>query len=180
MQDSVSCKSLCRAIQCNQSVIEMKFKHLLSLLCLAGLTATAQADCIDSAADAWGVNSVVLRAIGWHESGLKSSAVGSPNRNGTRDFGAFQINESVLRQYGVSKEESLVGCRSAEIAAKHLKRQMDEFGNTWRAVGAYHSRTPARANWYASRIQAILKRWQVIDANAPEIPGAKLAPNQPN
>jgi hypothetical protein len=122
------------------------------------------ADCIDSAATHHGVNSTVLRAIGWHESKLKSWAIGK-NSNGTIDVGAFQINSihfSRLASYGVTKEALLDGCVSAYVGAWHYKQQIAIFGNTWAAVGAYHSATPARQAWYANQIAGVLQSWGVI------------------
>lgn len=142
--------------------------------------ALASADCIDTAAEEHGVNSHVLRAIGWHESRLKSKAVSPPNRNGTRDFGAFQINTAVLASYGLTTADVMDGCKAAQVAAKHLRRQMNDYGNTWKAVGAYHSRTPARSTWYANQIQGVLKGWQLLPKDTPQVPGPMAAPNQPN
>lgn len=122
------------------------------------------ADCIDSAATHHGVNSAVLRAIGWHESKLKSWAIGK-NSNGTIDVGAFQINSihfSRLASYGVTKEALFDGCVSAYVGAWHYKHQIAIFGNTWAAVGAYHSVTPARQAWYANQIAGVLQGWGVI------------------
>ena len=42
------------------------------------------------------------------------------------------------------------------------RRQVERHGNTWAAVGAYHSATPAFAAAYANRIATILVRWQVL------------------
>lgn len=137
----------------------------LAVICTALSTSIAHgADCIDSAAIHHGVNSAVLRAIGWHESGLKPSAIGK-NSNGTVDVGAFQINSihfPKLASYGVTREALLNGCISAYVGAWHYKRQIAVFGNTWAAVGAYHSVTPARQAWYANRIAGVLQGWGVI------------------
>ena len=32
-------------------------------------------------------------------------------------------------------------CKNVYIAAWHLKQKMNRYGNTWQAVGAYHSET---------------------------------------
>lgn len=143
----------------------------------------AAADCIDQAAAHHGVNAYVLRAIGWHESRLKPGAVGK-NTNGTIDIGAFQINSmhlSELAKYGVDKVALLDGCTAAYVGAWHYKKQIAQFGNTWAAVGAYHSRTPARSAWYANQIASILIRWKVLPKGALPYTGVTLlSPNQPN
>jgi len=62
------------------------------------------------------------------------------------------------------------GCVSADVAAWHYRRQVDLFGDGWAAVGAYHSRTTARAAWYANQVAAILMRWNVMPRAALPFP----------
>jgi len=124
----------------------------------------ARADCIDDAAARHQVDALVLRAIGWQESRLQPAALGR-NANGSIDVGAFQINSvhlAELHRYGIERSALADGCVSAEVAAWHYRRQVDLYGDGWRAVGAYHSHTPALAARYANQIAAILMRWQVI------------------
>lgn len=150
------------------------------LVSLMGATGAA-ADCIDSAAAYHGVNPYVLRAIGWHESRLRPDAV-SRNSNGTIDIGAFQINSIHLRelsQYGIGEKGLKDGCVAAYVGAWHYRKQIREYGNTWAAVGAYHSRTPARQAWYANQIAAILMKWGVMPKGPLPYTGVPLlAPNQ--
>jgi soluble lytic murein transglycosylase-like protein len=135
----------------------------LAAAMLAGMhPGRARADCIDDAAAHHGVNPLVLRAIGWQESRLRPGAVGR-NANGTVDIGAFQINSIHLRRlaaHGVGAPQLADGCVSAYVAAWHYRRQVAEFGDTWQAVGAYHSRTPALSARYAKSVAAIVSRWQ--------------------
>jgi lysozyme-related protein Hpa2 len=160
----------------------LKFAKLFLFFC-AGLGAFAQAhaDCIHEAALHHGVNPHVLRAIGWHESRLRPHAIGH-NQNGTVDIGAFQINSmhlGKLSKYGVNASSLKNGCVSAYVAAWHYKKQVYEYGNTWRAVGAYHSRTPARSAWYANAIAKVLIQWHVLPSGAlPYARSKTLAPGQ--
>lgn len=134
--------------------------------------ACARADCIDDAAARHHVNALVLRAIGWQESRLQPQALGH-NANGSIDLGAFQINSvhlSELGRYGIDRAALSDGCTSAEVAAWHYRRQVEQQGNSWQAVGAYHSSTPARAAWYANRIAAILTRWNALPPGALPFP----------
>ncbi len=143
------------------------------LVVLAAIASSAHADCIDEAAAHHQVNALVLRAIGWQESRLRPDAIGH-NANGTVDLGAFQINSvhlPDLARHGITPAALADGCVCAEVAAWHYRRQIERFGNTWRAVGAYHSATPARADAYANRIAAVLTRWRVLPASAPPPPG---------
>lgn len=133
---------------------------------LALATPCAHADCIADAAARHQVNAEVLRAIGWQESRLQPAALGR-NANGSIDVGAFQINSvhlTELGRYGIGASALADGCVSAEVAAWHYRRQVDRDGDSWLAVGGYHSRNPARAAWYANRIASILMRWHVMPA----------------
>jgi len=136
------------------------------------LAPAARADCIDDAAARHQVNAMVLRAIGWHESRLQPPALGH-NANGSTDVGAFQINSihlSELARHGIDRAALADGCTSAEVAAWHYRRQVDRLGNSWQAVGAYHSATPERAAWYANRIATILMRWNTLPIGALPFP----------
>ena len=150
-------------------------------LALASAVPLAHADCIDDAAARHQVNADVLRAIGWHESRLRPAAVGH-NANGSVDVGAFQINSihlPELARLGIARTALADGCVCAEVAAWHYRRQVDLQGDGWQAVGAYHSRTAARAAWYANQIAAILMRWNVMPPGALPFPTDRtLAPRQ--
>jgi len=145
---------------------------------LSGAVFPANADCIDDAAVRHQVNPLVLRAIGWHESRLQPGAL-ARNANGSIDVGAFQINSihlPELGRFGVDSAALADGCVSADVAAWHYRRQVDLHGDSWQAVGAYHSQTPARAAWYANQIAAILMRWNVMRAGELPFPAEQTLP----
>ena len=149
---------------------------------LAATNVAAHADCIDDAAARHQVDAYVLRAIGWHESRLRPAAIGR-NADGSVDVGAFQINSvhlPELARHGIARTALTDGCVSAEVAAWHYRRQIDLQGDGWQAVGAYHSRTAARAAWYANQIAAILMRWNVMPSGPLPFPADRtLAPERP-
>lgn len=151
-------------------------------LVLAVVAPAAHADCIDAAAARHHVNAVVLRAIGWQESRLQPRALGR-NANGSVDVGVFQINSvhlAELARYGVDRASLADACVSADVAAWHYRRQVERQGDTWLAVGAYHSRTAARSAWYANRIATILMRWKALPAGLLPFPADRtLAPDAP-
>ena len=158
-------------------------------LCLAAFVAVlatasppSHADCIADAAARHQVNADVLRAIGWQESRLQPAALGR-NADGSVDMGAFQINSvhlPELARHGIDRAALADGCVCAEVAAWHYRRQVDLLGDNWLAVGHYHSRTPARAAWYANQIAAILMRWKALPGGALPFPtGRALAPGRP-
>lgn len=163
--------------------IRFNTSSLAAALAFAAMALPARADCIDAAAARHHVNAVVLRAIGWQESGLQPGALGH-NANGSVDVGAFQINSTHLAElarHGIDRASLSDGCVSAEVAAWHYRRQVDQQGDTWQAVGAYHSHTAARAAWYANRIATILMRWKLMPAGALPFPAElTLAPDAPD
>ena len=136
---------------------------VLVLVSFAG-TPSAWADCFDAAARYHQVNPWVLRAIAWSESHNQPWAL-HRNENGSIDYGLMQINSAhldELKSYGVSSATLMQGCPNVYVAAWHLKRQMLKYGNSWEAVGAYHSETPALRNRYAAQIIATLREWKVL------------------
>lgn len=127
-----------------------------ALLALASHDATA--DCFKQAAAYHRVNPLILRAIAWQESRGRPEAV-NVNRNGSTDYGMMQINSIHLRelaQYGVSQKQLMDSCTSVYVAAWHLRKKMNKYGNNWDAVGAYHSETKTERDKYASAIKAIV------------------------
>jgi len=153
------------------------FASALVPIIAALVSARAGADCIDDAAAHHRVNALVLRAIGWQESRLDPQARNS-NRNGTVDIGAFQINSvhlPVLARHGVDRATLADACVSAYVGAWHYAQQMSAFGNTWAAVGAYHSRQPERAAAYANGVAAQLMRWGAMARGPLPYPAASAA-----
>ncbi|WOD17979.1 lytic transglycosylase domain-containing protein [Paraburkholderia kirstenboschensis] len=138
---------------------------------LAGITLLASAgsacaDCFDEAAKYQKVNPLVLRAIAWQESHNRPDAQ-HKNANGSTDYGVMQINSihlPTLAQYGISQGTLMEPCKNVYIAAWHLRRQMNKYGNSWQAIGAYHSETPALRDKYAQQIAAILRKWNLMPA----------------
>jgi soluble lytic murein transglycosylase-like protein len=127
----------------------------------------AHADCFDEAARYQKVNPLILRAIAWQESHNRPEAL-HKNANGSTDYGLMQINSihlPTLAQYGISTNTLMEPCKNVYIAAWHLRQQMNKYGNTWQAVGAYHSETPALRDKYAQQIVAILQKWNLMRAS---------------
>ena len=120
-------------------------------------------DCITAAAAHHQVSPYILRAIAWQESRLNPAAV-NRNRNGSVDYGAMQINSIHLPRlaaFGVDEKRLMEPCVSAYVGAWLLREQFERYGNSWQAVGAYHSRTPALNARYAAGVRRTLARWGV-------------------
>ena len=137
------------------------------MLVLGSLAAHAAGDCFEQAGSYQGVNPTVLRAIVWFESKGNASAV-HRNADGSVDIGQAQINSihfSTLARYGVPRHALTDACVNVFVAAWLLKQKMVRHGNTWRAIGAYHSETPAHRDAYARSIQRVLLSWGELQAD---------------
>ncbi len=123
-------------------------------LCMAG---QAHADCITDAAQRYHVNPDVLRAIAYYESHLNPDAL-NHDANGTVDVGIMQINSihfPTLRREGIDLKQLQDPAVNADVGAALLRDAVNQYGPTWRAVGAYHSRTPSLGSEYAHAVHQI-------------------------
>ncbi|WP_321787839.1 lytic transglycosylase domain-containing protein [Paraburkholderia sp. J94] len=118
-------------------------------------------ECFEKAGAYQGVNPLVLRAVAWRESKGDATAI-NHNSNGSIDVGQLQINSihfSELARQGIPHRALTDPCVNIFVAAWLLKQKMVRYGNTWRAIGAYHSESPRERDAYARSIQAILISW---------------------
>lgn len=108
---------------------------------------------INMAAAAYGVNPNKLLAIAIVESGLRHNVTNS-NRNGTTDYGMFQINtvvkENECRSFPI---ETLWG--NAMCAAKMLSKHKKHSDKDPYWVGRYHSKTPTKKRAYFYKVQKV-------------------------
>lgn len=111
--------------------------------------------CWDSAAKYHGVDPWLLYSIAYTESRFNPNAVGK-NKNGTYDLGMMQINDRVwlpkLNKMGITKKMLKDPCVSIYVGAWILKQNINEFGYTAKAIGAYNSRTPVHNQRYAKKV----------------------------
>lgn len=136
------------------------FCAALAWLSMCG-AAHAADDCFNEAAAYQGVNPWVLRAVAWYESKGDPGAI-HQNANGSIDVGQAQINSihfGALAREGVPHRALTDPCVNVYVAAWLLKQKMVKYGNTWRAIGAYHSETPKQRDAYARSIQQVLVGW---------------------
>lgn len=138
---------------------------------------TTRSDCVLSAAEYHHVNPNILLAIAIVESRLRPDA-SHLNANGTSDMGLMQINSvhlNELAKYGVKREDLYDGCKNVYTGAWILRKRLNEYGNTWAAIGAYHSATPALRDEYAARVHSTV-RWLLDSGYAyPERPETQAA-----
>lgn len=140
----------------------MRIQHISAALLLVSVSFSATADCFDDAAAFHGVNPWILRAISVVETnGCRASQV-ERNSNGSVDVGCTQTNSihfPELRRYGVEPHELLDPCKSVHVAAWLLRKKMIKHGNTWNAIGAYHSETPRHRDRYAAKVRSVISTW---------------------
>ena len=134
-----------------------------------GYQETNHTSCISPASEFHQVNGWVLASILKVESSFNPKAL-NRNRNGTVDVGIGQINSlhfKELSKYGISPESLQDACIGTYVAAWHLAKQKKTYGNTWFAIGAYHSATP----YFNSRYQALVYNTMV---DFGQMPGPKM------
>ena len=112
--------------------------------------------CWSGAAQYHGVDLWLLYSIALVESNMNPKVIGR-NKNGSLDLGMMQINTiwlNDLARYGINSTQLMDGCTSVYVGAWILAKNFRTYGNTWRAIGAYNSGTPAIGYNYAKKVYA--------------------------
>lgn len=133
-----------------------------ALTSLAPNAAAYTYDCFDVAAAYQGVRVGILRAIAIRENPRCDGTV-SVNKNKSIDKGCMQINSvhyEELAKHGVTPEDLDDQCKNIFVGAWHYRGKIDKHGNTWKAVGAYHSETPDKRDAYAEEVRKIYFRYR--------------------
>lgn len=110
--------------------------------------------CIIGASTYHKVNPYILKAIVRHESRGRPKTI-ALNTNGSIDVGLTGINSihfAELQRKGVAPVYLLDACVSIWVGAWTYSKKVHKYGNTWRAVGAYHSETDRYNQRYQSLI----------------------------
>lgn len=109
----------------------------------------------------WNVSPLILYAIARTESNLNPGAINRANKNGSEDVGMMQINSfwyKHLQPHGISRDDLFDACVNLDVAGWVLAHNMELYGNTWRAVGAYNARSPNLQALYVKKIYNNLPR----------------------
>lgn len=117
-------------------------------------------ECWVGAAQRHNVDVYLLYSIAWVESKLNPQAIGK-NRNGSLDLGLMQINTiwlPELAKYQIKPESLIDGCTSVYVGAWILAKNIQRYGYTWQAIGAYNSGTPSIGYRYAQRVYEAHRR----------------------
>lgn len=118
------------------------------------LGSQAHALCFKQAADRYKVSETLLKAIAMTESDFNPAA-SNVNTNGSEDIGVMQINSSwlpSLSKFGIGRAELKDACTNVNIGAWVLAQNIAQYGDTWRAVGAYNARSPSKQAIYIQKV----------------------------
>ena len=125
------------------------FLYAAALLVTGIFSTNAQAECFIKAGQWYSIDPDYLRAIAWQESRYNPAATNTNiNKDGkpeSTDYGLMQINSITMsrlkKEYpGLSKEKLLSDpCLNIFIGAMLLRRNFNQYGTTWLAVGMYNA-----------------------------------------
>lgn len=136
----------------------LKLMTVILILTFSNAKAESFGECLVRAGQFHGVNPKLLYAIAVVESGLNVKAINF-NKNGSKDYGIFQINESNLVRLGIPVEYAFDPCKSAYIAGYLLKKCVSTYGYSWHAIDCYNKGSKARGfTDYVKKVLFVYKR----------------------
>ena len=74
------------------------------------------------------------------------------------DSGVMQVNNFWLKKYGIPLEAAFDPLANIYLGSWILRKEIDRHGQTWEAVGAYHSPNVARGGKYAEMVKEALSK----------------------
>lgn len=92
------------------------------------------------------------------------------------DSGVMQVNNSWLKKYGIPLEAAFDPAANIYLGSWILKQEIARHGQNWKAVGAYHSSTPAKSRAYAEMVKAALAKGPVSKKAEHAVPAQASAP----
>ena len=119
----------------------------------------SHAFCFEEAAARYNVAPQLVWGISQKENPRQDPSAVNYNTDGSYDYGLMQINTiqaDTLRKAGIPWEALADPCTNVMAGTYILSMRIQEYGYTWKAVGAYHSKTPSKRDRYARGIAKIL------------------------
>lgn len=119
------------------------------------------ATCFEEASARFGhANPDVLRALADQESSGRCTQRHPVNADGSYDIGCMGINSSWLpklqAQFGITERDLYDPCTNVHVGAWILAKNVRQYGDSWRAVGAYNARSEHKRVAYAWKINSRL------------------------
>ena len=119
------------------------------------------ARCFEEASARFGhANPNVLRALAQQESSGKCTRRHPVNRDGSYDIGCMGINSSWLpklqKQFGITEQDLYDPCTNVNVGAWIHAKNVRQFGDNWRAIGAFNARSENKRVAYAWKINSQL------------------------
>lgn len=97
-------------------------------------------DMITASAAKYGIPPDVALAVAQHESSFNPQAVSAPNKNGTQDYGVFQLNTALLSDKGISPSQALDPAVNIDAGVSTLATYWQRYGGDLPSVlGAYNA-----------------------------------------
>lgn len=116
--------------------------------------------CMYRAGARYQVSPMVLWSIAKTESGFNPLAVGK-NPDGSTDIGLMQINSRwlpTLQQYGIGRASLENPCTNIHVGAWILAMNIQRYGDTWEALGAYNAASHHKRVAYARKVLSLRDR----------------------
>lgn len=142
----------------------------MSTLVAAALAGTL--NCWAAAAYRYQIPAELLYAMGSVESSHNPKARAVAN-DGTYSVGLMQINSSwfpMLQRYGIEEDHLWEPCINIQAGAWILRQEVDRYGYSWEAIGAYYAGAYNTKNYrwkirhYREYATKVLDRWHRIRA----------------
>jgi hypothetical protein len=137
------------------------------------MTPQVLAACLLFAANTYQLPPQALIAIMHVEGGKVGQSVG-PNKNGSYDLGPMQVNTlwvpKLAKIWGVDNASAHRrvrdnGCVNIHVSAWILRQRVNETGNLYKGIAAYHSYTPQHGNRYLQKVVVALRRLGFLTAD---------------
>lgn len=139
-------------------------------------------DMITAAASKYGIPASVALAVAQHESSFNPAAVSATNKNGTQDYGLFQLNTATLQQYGLSTSQALDPATNIDIGVQMLGGYYSQYGGDLPSVlGAFNAGPGAVASGklptsYISAVMNIIGPDSSVDLSPPDSSSSDTTP----
>ena len=130
-------------------------------LTVPAFAAQRVAKCFEEASVRFGyANPNVLRAMALQESSGMCIWRHPVNANGSYDIGCMGINSSWLpmlhKKFGITEQDLYDPCTNVHVGAWIHAKNVRQYGDSWRAVGAFNARSEHKRVAYAWKINSQL------------------------